>query len=648
LVTNRNTIPGDPSAFRASGVRLGTVWISQLGYGDDEIDLLAQAIAIVLKGCRPFTYSGLGSKKLLRAKVDPSALQEARTIVNELTHSESRENKGDAIEVRNPEVSNFLQYALTSDVKSLAMGDVQKTEVIGHDFHFQGQINKKSPDRYRLRFDSANQASKVAQWLNDLSDGYVYFGDLYAKLPGPIVASQVDVDQPVLEIADGKEAVVETKPFYIGQGLEPADSQKLPNFSWTEPEDAPIKYTDLHDTHLNMGGRMVPFGGWDMPVWYSSVSEEHAAVRETAGLFDVSHMGVLEASGSNAATFLNYLTSNDVDLLKVGQSQYSYLLFPNGDVVDDLFIYRRGAEKFMLVVNAANNDKDWAWMNAVNHGEVLIDKDRPWSKILHPATLRDLRDPKWGADCRVDIALQGPRSTDILLSLCDDPSLAERIKTLNWAHLTEGSLSGFDLVISRTGYTGERQAYELFVHPEQSPAFWQTLLDAGKSYGLKPCGLAARDSTRTEAGLPLYGHELAGPLNLSPIEAGFDSYVKLWKPFFIGRNAYINRRKSHDKVVIRFRMDEKGVRRPELGDPVLDRRGKIVGTVTSCAIDAEGYLLGQAVVPTDMATSGTSIAIYQLGGGSRTLRLPAELKEGSRLPIPDRATILTRFPVKNE
>jgi glycine hydroxymethyltransferase len=248
----------------------------------------------------------------------------------------------------------------------------------------------------------------------------------------------------------------------------------------------------------------------------------------------------------------------------------------------------------------------------------------------------------------VDIALQGPRSTDILLSLCDDPSLAERIKTLNWAHLTEGSLSGFDLVISRTGYTGERQAYELFVHPEQSPAFWQTLLDAGKSYGLKPCGLAARDSTRTEAGLPLYGHELAGPLNLSPIEAGFDSYVKLWKPFFIGRNAYINRRKSHDKVVIRFRMDEKGVRRPELGDPVLDRRGKIVGTVTSCAIDAEGYLLGQAVVPTDMATSGTSIAIYQLGGGTRTLRLPAELKEGSRLPIPDRATILTRFPVKNE
>jgi glycine hydroxymethyltransferase len=442
--------------------------------------------------------------------------------------------------------------------------------------------------------------------------------------------------------------VVEAKPFYIGLQSGSLDNQGLPDFSWIDQEVAPLKSTQLHDTHINIGARMVPFGGWDMPVWYSSVSEEHAAVRETAGLFDVSHMGVLEVSGPNATTFLNYLTTNDVNMLKVGQSQYSYLLFPNSEVVDDLFIYRRGPENFMLVVNASNNDKDWAWINAVNQGDVLIDENRPWSKILHPATLRDLRDPKWGADCRVDIALQGPRSTDILLSICGDPSLAERIKALEWAQLTEGSLSGYDIVISRTGYTGERVAYELFVHPEQSPAFWQTLLDAGKAYGLIPCGLASRDSTRTEAGLPLYGHELAGPLNLSPAEAGFDSYVKLWKPFFIGRYAYINRRNNRDKVVIRFRMDEKGVRRPELGDPVLDRRGKIIGTVTSCAIDANGYLLGQAVVPTGMSTPGTSILIYQLGGGTRTMRFPAEMKEGSRLPIPDRATILTRFPVKNK
>lgn len=647
IVTNRNTVPGDQSAFRATGVRLGTVWISQLGYGDQEIDLLAQAIAKVLKGCQPYTYSRIGGRKLLRAKVDPSALQESRAIVKELTHSQGIEGKGEYIEVRNPDASQFLQFALASDVRSLAVGNGQKTKVFGYDFQIQGELYRKTPDRYLLHFDSPELTSKVSKWLNDLSDGYIFFGDLYAKLPGPIVAKQINIDDPLPEIKDSNKVVVEAKPFYIGLQSESLDNQGLPDFSWIDQEVAPLKSTQLHDTHINIGARMVPFGGWDMPVWYSSVSEEHAAVRETAGLFDVSHMGVLEVSGPNASTFLNYLTTNDVNMLKVGQSQYSYLLFPNSEVVDDLFIYRRGPENFMLVVNASNNDKDWAWINAVNQGDVLIDENRPWSKILHPATLRDLRDPKWGADCRVDIALQGPRSTDILLSVCSDPSLAERIKALEWAQLTEGSLSGYDIVISRTGYTGERVAYELFVHPEQSPAFWQTLLDAGKEYGLIPCGLASRDSTRTEAGLPLYGHELAGPLNLSPAEAGFDSYVKLWKPFFIGRYAYIDRRNNRDKVVIRFRMDEKGVRRPELGDPVLDRRGKIIGTVTSCAIDANGYLLGQAVVPTGMSTPGTSISIYQLGGGTRTMRFPAEMKEGSRLPIPDRATILTRFPIKN-
>lgn len=648
IVTNRNTVPGDQSAFRATGVRLGTVWISQLGYGDQEIDLLAQAIAKVLKGCQPYTYSRIGGRKLLRAKVDPSTLQESRAIVNELTHSQGREGKGEYIEVRNPDAPQFLQYALASDVRSLAVGNGQKTKVFGYDFQIQGELYRKTPDRYLLHFDSPEITSKVSKWLNDLSDGYIFFGDLYAKLPGPIVAKQINIDDPLPEINDSNKMVVEAKPFYIGLQSGSLDNQGLPDFSWIDQEVAPLKSTQLHDTHINIGARMVPFGGWDMPVWYSSVSEEHAAVRETAGLFDVSHMGVLEVSGPNATTFLNYLTTNDVNMLKVGQSQYSYLLFPNSEVVDDLFIYRRGPENFMLVVNASNNDKDWAWINAVNQGDVLIDENRPWSKILHPATLRDLRDPKWGADCRVDIALQGPRSTDILLSICGDPSLAERIKALEWAQLTEGSLSGYDIIISRTGYTGERVAYELFVHPEQSPAFWQTLLDAGKVYGLIPCGLASRDSTRTEAGLPLYGHELAGPLNLSPAEAGFDSYVKLWKPFFIGRYAYINRRNNRDKVVIRFRMDEKGVRRPELGDPVLDRRGKIIGTVTSCAIDANGYLLGQAVVPTGMSTPGTSILIYQLGGGTRTMRFPAEMNEGSRLPIPDRATILTRFPVKNK
>jgi glycine hydroxymethyltransferase len=201
-----------------------------------------------------------------------------------------------------------------------------------------------------------------------------------------------------------------------------------------------------------------------------------------------------------------------------------------------------------------------------------------------------------------------------------------------------------EVIISRTGYTGERTAYELFIHPDKAPELWSSLLEAGREYGLKPCGLASRDSTRTEAGLPLYGHELAGPLDLSPGEAGFGSYVKLWKPIFVGRNAFIEKENSRSSIVVRFRMDEKGVRRPELGDPVLDKRGKIIGKVTSCAIDSDGYLLGQALVPLGSDSPGTSLAIYQLGGGKRKLRAPANIDLGARLPLADRATILSRFP----
>ncbi len=311
-------------------------------------------------------------------------------------------------------------------------------------------------------------------------------------------------------------------------------------------------------------------------------------------------------------------------------------------------IYRRGEEQYMLVVNASNNDKDWSWLNAVNEGRVRIDAARPFAHIQHPATLRDLRDLAHGRDCRVDIPLQGPKSTEILLSLVADPDLARRIKALPWAGLTAGQVADLDVIISRTGYTGERIAYELFVHPEQAPRLWASLMSAGEPFGLKPCGLAARDSTRTEAGLPLYGHELAGALALKPADAGFGSYVKLWKPFFVGRAATLAHNAARDRALVRFRMNDKAVRRPETGDPVLDRRGKVVGTVTSCAIDQDGYLLGLAVLPLELAVADTAVYIYQLGGGTRPIRAPQGIEQGARLPMPDGATVLTRFPQRKK
>ncbi len=643
FVTNSNTIPGDRSAFSATGVRMGTVWISQLGFGDEQVDLLAQGISAVLKGCTPFSYPGRGNRKLLRAKVSKSAMDAGREVVARLTGHPADTPESDTVEVRGPEARIFLNEALATDVFALEVGQAAASKLYGDGWDSTCTVLPVEADRYLLRFADDQAAAQAAVWLQDLSDAYVQFDDLYGKLSGPVSAKVAEAPEPVPATAEGRP-VVASKPYFVGWQNHPDAGDPLPGFEWTENEDGPLKKTRLHQTHVDMGGRMVPFGGWDMPVWYSSVSEEHAAVRQHAGLFDVSHMGVLEASGPNAVSFLNLVTTNDVTNLAVGQSHYTYLLYPDGSVVDDLLIYRRGPEKFMLVVNASNNDKDWAWLNAVNEGKVQIDGRRSFAHIQHPAILRDLRDPATGDDCLVDIALQGPASRDVLLALGADPQLAERIRRLGWAQLTEGKLGDFDVVISRTGYTGERIAYELFVHPEASPAFWSELLRTGQDLGLKPCGLAARDSTRTEAGLPLYGHELAGPLALSPAEAGFASYVKLWKPFFIGREASIRNLENRERRVVRFRFDDKGVRRAELGDPVLDKRGKVVGIVTSCAIDSEGFLLGQAAVQENFATPGTNVAIYQLGGGQRALKAPRSIAVGARMPLADRATILSRFP----
>jgi glycine hydroxymethyltransferase len=424
----------------------------------------------------------------------------------------------------------------------------------------------------------------------------------------------------------------------------------LPEFTWTEDHDAPIKRTTLFETHKKLGAKMVPFAGWEMPVWYSGVIEEHKAVREAAGLFDVSDMGVLDASGPNAAAFLDLVTANDVAALNVGNSHYSYLLGADGIPIDDLMIYRIEDERYLIVVNASNNDKDWAWVNAVNEGKVAIDSGRPWVNNTAPCPLRDLRDRKWGDECRVDIALQGPKSTAILQSICDDKTAAARLGRMPRTDVMRARLKGFDVIISRTGYTGESIAYELFVHPDQAPEFWDLLMEVGAPLGMKPIGLGARDSLRTEAGLPLYGHELAGPLNMMPNDAGFSSYVKTYKPFFVGRAAYLAHEAGRKMENVRFRMNDRGVRVPkgaaalETGgdmDYVVDKRGRVIGRVLSCAVDSEGTMTGQALVERKYIEEGTSIGILPAPKDGKAV---ADLKIGARVPTIDAATVVSRFP----
>jgi glycine hydroxymethyltransferase len=393
-----------------------------------------------------------------------------------------------------------------------------------------------------------------------------------------------------------------------------------------------------------LGAKIVPFAGWEMPVWYSSVSEEHAAVRQAAGLFDVSHMGCFEVSGPNAIPFLDTVISNYAHWLADGESCYAFLLDCNGKPIDDLMVYRRQADRFLLVVNAANEDKDWDWLNAVNERRVMIDRQRPWLQIEAPAVLRNLKDPVSGESQLRDLALQGPASIAILQACTDDPAVGAILARVRRTDLAEVELSGIPVIAARTGYTGEDVGFELFVHPEEQVDLWNLLLERGEPLGIKPCGLAARDSTRTEAGLPLYGHELAGPFDISPAEAGFPGYVKYHKPFFVGRDVLLARDLKRERELIRWRMDQKGVRRPNTGDPVVNRRGQVIGYVTSCSIDVEGFLLGLAIVNRRYAEEGATIGIFVLPARAQTEKQKPDLDMGDRVLLPIDATVLLRFP----
>jgi glycine hydroxymethyltransferase len=390
---------------------------------------------------------------------------------------------------------------------------------------------------------------------------------------------------------------------------------------------------------------MVPFAGWQMPVRYESIIEEHRAVREKAGLFDISHMGVLEVTGRYATQFLDVVNSNYVPWINAGESQYGYLLDTQGNVIDDIMIYKRSEENYIVVVNAVNNDADVAWLQAVNSGEIVIDQDTPVKEILEGVSIRDLKGGGVPADeALVDVALQGPESLNVLRKLLSSEGERSRLERLEKTKFMESTLDGIDVIVSRTGYTGEETGYELFVSPGKAPRLWNLLIDGGKKFGIKPVGLGARDSLRTEMGLPLHGHELAGRYNISPVEAGFGPYVKFHKAFFIGRDALLKGISKVQMTVARFRMASKGVRIAKPGDIVLSSRTqKVVGNVTSCAVDAEGVQVGMAYVNVQSAREGVRIGIIpaQTREASGTRE---DLQIGDRFPLPSEAVVLSRFP----
>jgi glycine hydroxymethyltransferase len=656
IVVNRNTIPGDQNASDPSGIRMGTPWVTQRGFKENEMKQLADIIADILYSTKPHGRMG-ASGPLRRAKVDFHILEEGKLKVRDLAECAGIDFKASqhgyphfyyiddkvkkenwtVLELSGERVRLFLSEALTSDIEVLKAGESQPTRVYTPDGAVDGTLTCIGVYQFRLTFPAA-QHGIVTAWLRDLSDGYVAFDqDVLKKLPGLTVV-EVSNAEPVIPV---KGEVIAPKPYFIG--METGKGETLPKFSWEEPESA-LKRTPIYETHKSLGAKIITYAGWEMPVWYTSVMEEHLAVRQNVGIFDVAHMGVLQVEGPDGAAFLDSVVANDVSYLSVGESCYTHFLDPDANVIDDLIVYRRGKEKMLMVVNAANADKDWAWLNEVKDGGVLVDNHRPWARVFgHHAILRNLKDLKEGSDMRVDIALQGPKARQILMKLgCDDKTRC-CIRYLKRTRICEVSLGGFDLIISRTGYTGEKFSYEIFVHPSKAESLFNAILEAGKEFGIKPCGLGARDSLRTEAGLPLYGHEMGGELNLGVAEAGFGQFVKTYKPWFIGRDAFIEKERERKGELVRFCFDEKGVRMAHLGDPVVDWRGRVVGHVTSCAVDKDGYLTGQAYLEAKSAEKGTIIYIYQ-GAPKDSSKILGALKVGERVILPSPAHVLRRFP----
>lgn len=403
-----------------------------------------------------------------------------------------------------------------------------------------------------------------------------------------------------------------------------------------------LKTTALIDEHRRLGARLAEFAGWRMPLWYAGASEEHAAVRAAAGLFDIGHMGVLEIAGRESVSFLEAVSTAQAGSVELGRCRYTFLLDHDGLPLDDIIIGRMGSERFLAVVNAANHAKVWPWLSDLAAGRTPLDLADPGSARSFEVSLRDLTADSEGDGRLTGMALQGPASGGLLAELLETPLRPTGMPRFG---ITETELPGAPAIISRTGYTGERIGFEIFVQAADAPRIWRSILDAGKEHGVLPAGLAARDSLRIEAALPLYGHELAGPHEITPQGAGYARFVELDRGLFVGRDALIEREAERRCEIVRFRLDSDGARAIRGDDPVGSRRGQMVGWVTSCALVGDTQV-GMAWIDGRVAREGTELLLYPARHLQRSADLsdPAALALGDHLPMHEAATVLPRFP----
>ena len=333
------------------------------------------------------------------------------------------------------------------------------------------------------------------------------------------------------------------------------------------------KRTTLYDEHVKLGAKIVPFAGWLMPVQYTSIVEEHQAVRKNIGMFDISHMGQLIVEGKGARAWLNTMLTNNVDKLEIGQGQYTFLLNDKAGIIDDLIAYRIGDVRFLLVVNASCTEQDLNWLNKHKRGDVKIDN----------------RSANFGG-----VAIQGPRIAELFVNL---PARN---------NIVDVDLAGMPISMARTGYTGE-DGIEVFFRAQDAVKFWNTVLGEGKELGIKPCGLGSRDTLRLEMCYPLNGSDLSPERN--PIEAGLGFFVDLAKPNFIGRDVLLKTKENGPpEKLVPFKMKDKGP--PPRPHYTVFENGQRIGEVTSGTLSPSlNWGVGMAYINAPQAKIGARIDI---------------------------------------
>jgi len=342
---------------------------------------------------------------------------------------------------------------------------------------------------------------------------------------------------------------------------------------------AALKATPLNAVHRALGAKMVDFGGWDMPVQYSGIIDEHNAVRQGVGLFDVSHMGEIEIRGPEALQLVNFVSSNDASKLKIGQAHYSGLLYDHGGFVDDILVHKVDDDHYFICVNASNQDKDFEHIELSNRSHAKVE---------------------FASDRYAQIAIQGPKGLDTLQKLTKTD-----LASIRYYHFKDGEVSGVWARIARTGYTGE-DGFEIYVAPDEAARIWYELQDAGREFGIKPCGLGARNTLRLEAKMALYGHEINA--SITPLEADLNWIVKMDKDDFQGREALAKQKdKGITRKLVGFEMIGRGIGRDGYE---VHLNGAPAGWVTSGGPSPTlGKNIGLCYLPVDRAVPGQKIDI---------------------------------------